>query len=94
VFSGVFIAQEFDGVGEKGSGDTTIDVQTCLDTFLNMSLRFACFTDEVFSDKKQNFQSWNYYPQVLDYQKFLIIGCWIKGILLYYVKFFVVPCFK
>jgi hypothetical protein len=35
VFSGTFIAEEVDEVGEKGSGDTTmIDVQTPLEAFL------------------------------------------------------------
>jgi hypothetical protein len=49
VLSGVFIVEEVDGVGEKGSGDTTaVDVQTLLETFLNMTLRSAYFTDEAF----------------------------------------------
>jgi len=44
LFSGVFIAEEVEGVGDKDSGGTTIiDIQTLLDTFLNMSLRSACF---------------------------------------------------
>jgi hypothetical protein len=35
MFSGVFIAEEVDGVGDKKSGDTTIaDVQTLLEAFL------------------------------------------------------------
>jgi hypothetical protein len=39
VISGVFTAQEFDGVGDKGSGYTTMfDVQTLLEAFLKMSL--------------------------------------------------------
>jgi hypothetical protein len=34
VFSGVFIAEEFDGVGDKGSGGTTsVGVGTLLHTF-------------------------------------------------------------
>jgi hypothetical protein len=34
VFSGVFIAEEIDGMGGKGSGDTTtVDVQTLLETY-------------------------------------------------------------
>jgi len=33
--------------------------------------------------KKQDFQSWDGSPQVLDYQDFLIIRCQIKGIVLY-----------
>jgi hypothetical protein len=51
MFSGVFIV---DGVGDKGSGNTTtVDVQTLLESFLNMSLlRSACFIDEAFSCKK------------------------------------------
>jgi hypothetical protein len=35
------------------------------------------------SGKKQNFQSWDHSPQVLDYQDFWITGHWITGILLY-----------
>jgi hypothetical protein len=35
VFSGVFIAEEVDGAGDEGSGDTTmVDVQTILEDFL------------------------------------------------------------
>jgi hypothetical protein len=49
VFSGVFIAEEVDGVGDRGSGDTTmVDVQILLEAFLNMPLRSACFIDEAF----------------------------------------------
>ena len=45
MFSGVFIAEEVEGVGDKDSEDTTIiDIQTLLEAFLNMSLRSACFT--------------------------------------------------
>ena len=44
MFVGIFVAEEFDGVGDMGSGDTTIvDVPTLLETFLNISLRYACF---------------------------------------------------
>jgi hypothetical protein len=58
VFSGVFIAEEVDGVGDKRSGCTTmVDVHTHLEAFLNKFLRSACFTDE--GSKKQNFQSWD-----------------------------------
>jgi hypothetical protein len=47
VFSGVFIAEEVDGVGDKESGDTTtVGTQTILGTFLNMSLRFSCLNHE------------------------------------------------
>jgi hypothetical protein len=68
VFSAVFIIQESDGVGDMGSRDnTTADVQTLLEAFVNVSLRFACFNDEAFFDETQNFQSWDYSPQVPDY---------------------------
>jgi hypothetical protein len=37
VFSGAFIPEEVDGVGDEGSGDTiTVDVQTPLEANLNM----------------------------------------------------------
>jgi hypothetical protein len=46
---GVFIAEEGDGVGDKGSGDsTTVDVQTLLEAFWNMSLRSDSYIDEAF----------------------------------------------
>jgi len=48
MFSGVLIADEV-GVGIKGSGNSlTVDVQTHLEIFFSMSLRSACFADEVF----------------------------------------------
>jgi hypothetical protein len=44
VFVFIFISEEFDGVGDKGSGDTTIiDVQPLLKVFLNGSLSYVCF---------------------------------------------------
>jgi hypothetical protein len=43
--SGVFVPDEVDGEGEKGSTDTTkVNVKTFLEVFLNMSLRFASTT--------------------------------------------------
>ena len=49
MFSGVFIFEVDYRVRDKGSGDTaTIDLQTLLEDFLNMSLRSAYFTDEAF----------------------------------------------
>jgi hypothetical protein len=49
VFYGVFIAEEVDRVGDKGSGDTTtVDVQTLLEAFKNMSLISTCFNDVAF----------------------------------------------
>jgi len=56
VFFGVFIAEEVDGVGDKGSGYTPAAVaQTLLEAFLNMSLRFDCFTDGFFLVKSRTF---------------------------------------
>jgi hypothetical protein len=76
VFSGIVIAEEVDGVGDKESGDTTtIHVQTFLEAFLNMSLTSACSLMKLFSDKKQNFCSWHYCPQVSDYRDFLTVTC-------------------
>jgi hypothetical protein len=54
------IAKEVDGVRAKGSGGiTTVEVQTLLGAFLNLSLRSAHFTDVLFSCEKQNFRSWD-----------------------------------
>ena len=42
-------SEDNDGVGDKGSGDTTrVTVHTVLVAFLNMSLRSDCFNDEAF----------------------------------------------
>ena len=47
--SGVFTAKKVDGVGDKGSVETTmVDVQTLLEAFLNLSQRSASFIDEAF----------------------------------------------
>jgi hypothetical protein len=49
MFSGIFIAEKVDRVGDKGLGDTTtVDVQTLLEAFLNMSLSSACFNNTAF----------------------------------------------
>lgn len=41
-FSGVFIAEEADEAGDKGSGHTTmVRVQTLLEGFLNMSIDYV-----------------------------------------------------
>jgi len=49
VFSGVFIAEEVDGVGDKGSQDTTTGgILTLLEAL--PLFHFQCF----FSGKKQN----------------------------------------
>jgi hypothetical protein len=46
VFPGVTTAKEVDGVGGKGPGGTTVDVQTLLKAFSNMSQRSVYFIDE------------------------------------------------
>jgi hypothetical protein len=62
VISGVFIAEEVDGVRGKGSGYTmAVDVQTVLEGFFKhvpeiFSLMRLCY------GKKQNFQDWDYFP--------------------------------
>ena len=48
MFSGVFVAEEVGGIGDKGSDDTTVDVQMLLETFLNLSLRRVCLIGEAF----------------------------------------------
>ena len=45
-FFGVFIAEGTGGLGDKGSEDKTVDVQTLLEEFSNTSLQSACFSDE------------------------------------------------
>jgi hypothetical protein len=52
VLSGIFIAEEVDGVGGKGSGDTMVDIQIYLKAFLNISMRYTCFIDKICSGKK------------------------------------------
>jgi hypothetical protein len=42
VFSGVFVAEEVGGIGDKGSDDTTVDVQMLLETFFFFFLRRVC----------------------------------------------------
>ena len=67
----------------RSSNGTYSDlVQTLLDTFLNMSLKSACFTDKTFfGGQKASF--WNYSPQVPDYQDFWLTKHTIKGNFLY-----------
>jgi len=49
VFCGIYVAKVVDAVENKGLGNTTpVDLQTLLEAFLNVSLRSACFSDEVF----------------------------------------------
>jgi hypothetical protein len=41
--SGVFIAEEIDELGNRSGDTTTVNAETLLEAFLNMSLRSACF---------------------------------------------------
>jgi hypothetical protein len=87
VFYAVFTGEESDGAGTRAEGDTTIvGVQILLEAFLNMSLRSVPLM-KLFYGKKQNFRSWDYSLQVVDYLVFQIIGRRIKGILLYIHRF-------
>jgi hypothetical protein len=67
MFSGVFTAEQVDGVGNRGSGDTTVGGQTIVEA--NMSLKPACLTDDALSGQKRNFQFWDH-SEVLNYQNF------------------------
>jgi hypothetical protein len=54
-FFGVFLTEEVDGVRGNGPGDSkVVDVQTLLEAFLNVSLRYTYF-DEYFPGIKLNF---------------------------------------
>jgi hypothetical protein len=47
VCSGVVLGEEVSGVGNRVSvGNTMVDTQLLLETFLNMSLGSVCFIDE------------------------------------------------
>jgi len=62
-----FITEEVYGVGDKGSGNTTmVKVQTLLEASL------------------ENFESWNYFPQLPKYQDCHSISTQIIGMVLYY----------
>ena len=76
MISGIFIAEEAHGAGDKGSGDTTTAVCTAFFFFKVPKICvFHCY----------RFFFCSYSPEVLDYQDFQIVGCWIKGILLYII---------
>jgi hypothetical protein len=87
MFYRVSTAEEIDTVGDQRSGNaTTVDIQTLLEIFLNMSLRYSCFNNTALftpPSEKQKCRSWDYSPQLLDYQDFQIIWHQIKGILSY-----------
>jgi len=64
VFSGIITAKEGDRIADKLS----VKVQMLLETFLNMSLRSACSTDEgLLLIKKHNSLSRDYYLKMPNY---------------------------
>jgi len=64
-----FITEKVDGVGDKGSGDTTmVKVQTLLEASL------------------ENFETWDYFPQLPKYQDCHRISTQITGMVPYYYK--------
>ena len=71
MFSGGFISEEVDTVGDKGAGATrTSDVQRhTWRPFFTMPLRSVCLSDEAFFlvQSKTSLPPWDYYPQVPDY---------------------------
>jgi len=68
VLSGVYSWSNCGAEDRWSRQPITVDLQTLLETFLNMSLRSACFTDKASSGKQRKFQSWGYCSQVPDYQ--------------------------
>jgi hypothetical protein len=61
------IAEEFDVVGDKWTGcNRTTQVQTLMETFLDMSMISASLMKLYY----ENFRSWDYCPEVPDYQDF------------------------
>jgi len=49
----MFITEEIEGTGDKGSGDSTVtDVESLMEASLKMSLRYTCFIDKRFCDVK------------------------------------------
>ena len=82
------IAEEVDGLGDKGLEDNhssccTHSLGGLFKHTLEIGLFHWCF---FFPGKKQNFWSWNYCPRVLDCQNFGIIGLQRKGFFFLYVE--------
>jgi hypothetical protein len=70
LFPGVYLAEEVDRLGDKGSGDITIfDLHALVEAFLNVFLRSACSVHGNFL-VEHAFQFWDHSPPVLDYQDF------------------------
>ena len=87
VYCWVFIAEEVDEIAEEDRRyhnswctDILVSPFYLLDLPIPLMMTFSGL-------KKQNLRSCDYAPQVPDYQYFRIIGCWIKGILLYFIQF-------
>ena len=64
------VAEEVDGVGDKGSGNTAmVEMRTFLEAFLNIFLPSACFIDNFFFGTKQNSDLGT-----------ALVKCWIIGL--------------
>jgi len=70
VFHEVFIADEVNAMRRGIRRYHNSCTNSLGGSFLNMSPRYACFIDEIFSGNKQNFWYWDYSPTVPDYQDF------------------------
>ena len=78
MFFGVFLTEEVDGVGDNRLGDSTVvDVQTHMETFFNVPLRFTYF-DEYSSWYKTKLLVLGLPTKVLDYQDFRISDIVLK----------------
>jgi hypothetical protein len=88
LFSGVFLAEEVDGVGDKGPGETTTsNVETQLEGFVNISLRFACFNDNLFFWEKAKLLVLELLSSSARLSDFQIVRHQIKGIMLFFFTF-------
>jgi hypothetical protein len=68
VFPGVFIAEEFDGLGDMGSGDSSaVDKQILLEVFLH-TYPISDSLMKLLSGKEQNFLFWGCCPYVPEFQ--------------------------
>jgi hypothetical protein len=81
VFSGVFAAEEMDGIGDKVSEDTTVDIQMLLEVLLNMSLRCACLIGKAFFWQKAKLAVLELLSSSCQIIR-ISEACWIKKILL------------
>lgn len=87
--SEVFIAEQVDGVGDNGSGETTmVNVRTLLEAFLNLSQRSVSFIDEAFflvGSKTSSLGTVLLKCQIVRISRLLDV--WVKG--LYCIYFYI-----